>query len=541
VTRFELGRGLIGVVMLTAPAAHWLSPWAWAAALTLVLGAAGGAWLARRQVAADVAALVTEMMASSGSQRSPDLVSPSPPQSLPQSLPHLATQQQSALLQPVADGLQRWVAHQQRLLDSQADALELLRQQAHADPLTGLPNRRFFMATLDAFLAGDGAPIGAGLLRIRVCDLQGMNQRIGHAATDHVLQALAQALRAYPQRIERCCAGRLNGADFVLLLPVGGLAVETAASLVQALQLPIARIDPMSRVAAGGVELTGAVNASQALALADAALARAEADPSATEAASAPSGPDGDASLASGESSWQRRIGRALVQGRVALGAFPVRTADGRQLHLDCPLRVQLEDGGPLEPAARWLSLATRSRLCAAVDERALAMALEAIALDGVARCINIAGQSVTSAEFVTAVSRRLQARPAQACRLWIDLPEALALERPMLVRELSRRWRPLGVMLGLEHAGQALARIPSMIDLGLDCVRIDARFVNGLVGAETDSARLYLKGLVRLVQSVGLQVFAEGVRSVDDLDQLWEMGFDAATGSALVAESDTP
>ena len=29
-------------------------------------------------------------------------------------------------------------------------------------------------------------------------------------------------------------------------------------------------------------------------------------------------------------------------QGRVALGAFPVRTADGRQLHLDCPLRVAL-------------------------------------------------------------------------------------------------------------------------------------------------------------------------------------------------------
>lgn len=94
-------------------------------------------------------------------------------------------------------------------------------------------------------------------------------------------------------------------------------------------------------------------------------------------------------------------------------------------------------------------------------------MALDAIARDGVTRCINIAWQSVTSAEFVAAVSRRLEAEPARACGLWIDLPESLALQRPMLVRELSRRWRPRGVMLGLEHAGQALARIPSRIDLG--------------------------------------------------------------------------
>ena len=107
-----------------------------------------------------------------------------------------------------------------------------------------------------------------------------------------------------------------------------------------------------------------------------------------------------------------------------------------------------------------------------------------------------------------------------------------------MLVRELSRRWRPLGVMLGLEHAGEGLARIPRLIDLGLDCVRIDARFVNDLTGPDADGARRYLRGLVLLVQSVGLQVCAEGVRSAADLDLLWAMGFDAATGPALSAQA---
>ena len=524
---FHAGRpavaGATGL-LLTALATAWLGPAVPVGAGLLAAGAALGALLARRRVRAELAALLANALAQAGQPRLAALPCDPPVPATP-------------LLQPLAEGLSQLLMRQRQLFDVQAEQLESLRQQAHSDPLTSLPNRRFFMSSLDAFLTGDGAPAEAGLLLLRVCDLQGMNRRIGHTATDHVLQALAQSLRAYPSRIERCCAGRLNGADFALLLPVGGMAVETAAALVQALRLPIQRIDPLARVVAGGVELRAPITASQALAQADAALARSETGGSAAEPTPGLAASGADASLPLGESSWQRRIGRALVQGQVALGAFPVRTADGRQLHLDCPLRVQLVPGGPLEPAARWLSLATRSRLCAAVDEKALALALDAIARDGVARCINIAGQSVASAEFVAAVSRRLEAEPALACRVWIDLPESLALERPLLVREVSRRWRPLGVMLGLEHAGEGLARIPRLIDLGFDCVRIDSRYVNGIAAEGADDARRYLQGLVKLVQTVGLQVTAEGVRSADDLDMLWRLGFDAATGPALAAE----
>ena len=435
----------------------------------------------------------------------------------------------------------RLASRQQARFDAQAEQLEALRQQAHTDLLTGLPNRRHFIATLEALLRGQGAPTELGLVLLRLRDLQGMNQRIGHAATDHVLEALGQALQAYPLRIARCSAGRLNGSDFALLLPTGGVADETAQSLLHALRGPVSSIDALASVAAGVVELRGPLRAAQALALADTALAHAEAQARhgfATAAAS-PAAIPGEAALPQGHAAWQRRIARALTQGRVALGAYPVRAADGHLLHLDCPLRVQLSADGPMEPASRWLSQAIRSRLCAQVDEKALQLALAAIEDDGQARCINVAAQSVAEPEFIAAISRRLAAAPGAACRLWIDLPETLALERPALVRELSRRWRPLGVMLGLEHAGEALPRMPRLMDLGLDCVRIDSRFVHGLTGPEADGARRYLKGLVRLVQSVGLLACAEGVRSADDLAVLWSLGFDAATGPALVDAPD--
>ncbi|MDH4393029.1 MAG: EAL domain-containing protein [Aquabacterium sp.] len=449
-------------------------------------------------------------------------------------------------LRPLASAIQTLVARQQALFDVQAEQLEALRRQAHSDPLTGLANRRHFMAMLDNVLGTGQAPAEAGLLLLRMRDLHGLNQRIGHAATDHALLAVAGVLQTYPDRIGHCFAGRLNGADFALLLPVGGMAQETAAALTHAVRLPLLAIDAKARVFVGAVELNRPMGANQAMALADAALARAEADLSQLPGWPLGEAPPPDPALAQGESSWQRRMTRALAQGRVALAAYPVRTPDGRELHLDCPLRVQLQASGPMEPASRWLSLAIRSHLCAEADEKAVALALAAIDADGRARCINVAAQSVGSAEFVAAVARRLEQAPQAACRLWIDLPEALALDRPLLVRELSRRWRPLGAMLGLEHAGDGLARIPRLIDLGLDCVRIDGRFVHAISAEGADDARRHLQGLVKLVQAVGLLVTAEGVRQQADLDLLWQMGFDAATGPLLagqpaVAEAKAP
>ena len=498
------------------------------AALLLMAGLGQGLlWQSRQRLDQAVAVSLQRLQAGADLQTEPGSDLPAARLLMPPSTP------ESRQLQALSDGLGLALQRQRRLMQAQGEQLEHLRTQACSDALTGLPNRRHFLATLDALLGGDAAPAASGLVLLRLRDLQGMNQRLGRSATDNVLQALGQALRSYPQRMESCLVGRLNGADFALWLPTGGLASETAHSLLQALRLPLCAIDAGTSVAAGVLELPSPLPAQQALALADAALARAESQGVFKMVAALDDSGD-DNALPQGHGAWQRRIARALASGRVALGAFPVRTADGRQLHLDCPLRVALTAGGPLEPASRWLSQAIRSHLCAAVDEKSLQLALAATGLDGQARCINLAAQSVSDPEFIAAVTRRLEAQPDAACRLWLDLPEALALERPALVRELSRRWRPLGVMLALEHAGELLPRLPRLMDLGLDCVRIDSRFVNGLLGPDADPARRYLKGLVRLVQSVGLQASAEGVRSVDDLAVLWRLGFDSATGPAL-------
>jgi EAL domain-containing protein (putative c-di-GMP-specific phosphodiesterase class I) len=286
--------------------------------------------------------------------------------------------------------------------------------------------------------------------------------------------------------------------------------------------------DGAPSVVVGVAESAQSVGLPAAMAAADRALAQAEAEgPFAvvarTCAGSVP---------ALGEGDWQRQLLQALDEQRSSLAEYPVRDGAGRLMHLDCPLRVQLRRDGAFESAANWLALATRSRLTTALDQRAVSLALQQIERDGIARCVNLAAPSLLATEFVAAVSVQLQAAPQPAAKLWTDIPETLAVSHPGVIQEITRRWRPLGVRVGLEHAGAALSGMARLYELGLDYVRIDARFLGG-IGHDAD-VRRHAEGLVALLRGIGLGVYAEGVSSPDDLRVLWNLGFDGATGPAV-------
>jgi diguanylate cyclase (GGDEF)-like protein len=91
--------------------------------------------------------------------------------------------------------------------------LELLDQtwrQAHLDPLTGIPNRRAFMAALDEALSGDGA-----LLFIDLDGFKSVNDTLGHAAGDRLLTVVAERLSATVRAGDMLA--RLAGDEFVVL------------------------------------------------------------------------------------------------------------------------------------------------------------------------------------------------------------------------------------------------------------------------------------------------------------------------------------
>ncbi|MEU8663685.1 GGDEF domain-containing protein [Actinoplanes philippinensis] len=132
-----------------------------------------------------------------------------------------------------------------RLAAQRRSAEERLRRLATTDGLTGLPNRVACLTDLAGMLAG--RPAG---LAVIFCDLEGytaVNDRLGHAAGDSLLIAVAARLRGADP------VYRLGGDEFVIVCPAD--TVDAAAARMRALAAQPIMIDgePMSIGVSAGV------------------------------------------------------------------------------------------------------------------------------------------------------------------------------------------------------------------------------------------------------------------------------------------------
>ena len=412
------------------------------------------------------------------------------------------------------------------VFEGQASQVESLRRQASCDPLTGLSNRMHFMAQLRAALQREDGQAAGGLVLLRVLKLTDINRTLGRESTDALIAAIAQTLQTYTRRVDGSFVGRLNGSDFALGLPAGGVARETAQAVIDLLRAALPALAAHVAVAAGAVEMRHGAELGELMGSADLALARAESNgPFAVESA----GEGGSAWAGLGERRWRERVSDALAEGRVQLGSYPVVNSKQGLIHLECPLRLQLDPQGPFEVAAHWLPLAVRSRLTSAVDEHALTLALQAITSDGQPRCVNLSPASLGDSGFASRLRARLLAVPRAARSVWLEVSEEAAADQFELVRELGRQLRPTGARLGLEHAGERISRIERLFEAGLDYVKLDAAVTHGVA---LDAGRAgFVKGLVTMLHSLALEVYAEGVGDADDAQALWACGVDGLTG----------
>ncbi|RZS57856.1 LapD/MoxY N-terminal periplasmic domain-containing protein [Sphaerotilus mobilis] len=409
----------------------------------------------------------------------------------------------------------------------QTTALDHLRRVANEDALTGLSNRSHFMAQLQQQLDHEGHG-GGRLLLLRVTGLAELNRQRGHLATDAMLKLLADRLRLPLVTLVPLFSGRLNGSDLAAVHGAAGWHDAVPAELMARLGERLQAYDGVSVVLAVQPLALGQV-LHEVLAGADAALARAEAaGPFSIEFGA----PAATPTQLSGEQAWRQAIRQAVVDGRARLGEFPVVGRDGQQLHLECPLRLQLVPGGPHEVAAHWLPHALRTGLMPEIDLCVLELALRAIAADGQARCVSVSPVSLLTTGFIARLLARLRAAGSPASRLCFDIDAVQIARHPEALVELGRQVRALGVRVGLEHAGEQVPDFALAAQAGIDYVKLAPSLVHEL--ADQTARQQFVRGLVSTLRGLGLQVGAEGVARVQDLETVRDVGFDTWTGPAV-------
>ena len=433
-------------------------------------------------------------------------------------------------LQQLAAAMNATVVRLKGMFEEEAARLDTLRREATCDTLTGLANREHGLARLRALLASDEATGGA-LLFVRLPDLAGINRRHGRAMADDYLQRAATRVSACAALRPQGYAVRLNGADFALVLPgendLSGTAERLRGELCT-LAAPFHDSEPC--VCLGGAHYAPGVAVAELLALADTALAEAEAcGRSACRLAESST----DRQPGNAEA-WAEQIQAAVQADWVKLVAFPVVSLDNTPLHDECPLRLRFADQGDWQPAGRFLPIAERLQLTPLLDLAAVRLGLERLEaqpqVPGLA--INLSASSLAHATFPASLIQLLAAHPDAARRLWLEISESGALRHLQDFRSLCPTLKAAGCRIGLEHYGHHFSQVGQLHDLGLDYLKVDASFVRGVANNVGNAA--FLKGLSSIAHSIGLLVIAEGVANAQDLAALGELGFDGATGPAI-------
>lgn len=434
-------------------------------------------------------------------------------------------------LRQLAQAMNSTVSRLKDMFAEEAQRLEVLRITANYDPLTGLPNRTFFMVQLLDLLDTEEAADGH-LLLVRASGFSGLNQRRGAPVANEMLKAFAQVLHEHKVQTQGVAA-RIGEADFVLLLPSQVSAQEAAAKVLNAL---VDACSPWAEpgkpvVHIGIANLTRGQDIASLLAQAATALAAAE-----SQGINAIRTNDGasNADLPSSEEEIAQSIGRALDQGQVRLASLPVLDMKGQLAHVECPLEVAFTDVADWQAVNRFMQVAEHFQLTPAIDMATLTLALDKLhrdpALVGVA--ITLTAASLRDEGFRERLLDMLRKKPLLARRLWLEVPEADILKHTIILPAFVADVRNAGCRIGLTQFGRHFSHSDTLHDFGLDFLKVDSSFIRGLHLNPNNLA--FLKDLAAAAHKMDMQVYGEGVIDRAELGALEAAGFDGATGPAI-------
>ena len=406
------------------------------------------------------------------------------------------------------------------------------RQQALHDALTGLPNRTLLRQQGEAALED----AGAGTVALMLIDLdrfKEINDTLGHAYGDVVLQAVSDRLRATVRGSDT--VARLGGDEFAVLLPHvvdEGSAQQLAVRALAAMEAPIAVEGISLDVDASiGIALSGRHGDDLESLLQNADIAMYSAkdrglgvcvyDPSLNDHSPERLGLLG-------------QLRRAIDNRELVLHFQPKITLPGaRVCGVEALVRWQHPERG-LIPPGEFIPLAERTPLIEPLTRYVIDAALEQCArwrdagrLLGVA--VNVSARNLHDEHFVAEVVELLARWQLPASCLELEVTESAITADPDRARRILGELAERGVTLSIDDFGAGYTSLAQLKDLPVHRVKIDRSLVASMAADPSDA--LIVRSVLELGHNLGLTTVAEGVEDEATCQSLGEMGCDVAQG----------
>jgi diguanylate cyclase (GGDEF)-like protein len=418
---------------------------------------------------------------------------------------------------------------------------EQLSHQAHHDPLTALPNRTLFYELLEHALARSRrAPTGLAVLFLDLDRFKVVNDSLGHDAGDALLAVLARRLESVLRPGD--VVSRFGGDEFTILcedldrLSADRQVTNVAERLIDAIREPF-ELDGDEQFLSASVGIALAFNGTERpdelLRDADAAMYRAkERGRSCCEIFD-----EAMRARAQDRHVIENALHRAVEREELRVFYQPVISLyDGDCVGVEALVRWQHPDRGLLAPR-EFIPLAEETGLVVPMGlwilKTAAAQAAEwqrSQREPGRFRLsVNLSGRQLQDPDLATAVQEVLETVGLRAEALCVEITESVLMEDADVGVGALKALKSIGVQVSVDDFGTGYSSLGYLRRFPVDEVKIDRSFVARLGTDPADAA--IVAAVVSLGHALGVSVVGEGVETEAQLDELRDLGADAAQG----------
>ncbi|HEX4599221.1 MAG TPA: EAL domain-containing protein, partial [Burkholderiaceae bacterium] len=411
-----------------------------------------------------------------------------------------------------------------------------LQVMAHADPLTGLPNRASMLTLLSQELANarrDGTSVG--ILFLDLDRFKRTNDTLGHAAGDALLRQAAERIRENLRGADT--VARPAGDEFTILL--SGLsspreAGNKARQLIKALSRPF-EVDGHTVYVGASVGIAiypqDGTDGAELLKKADSAMYRAK--------------ENGRNRFAYYEDSMNVEAQRRAALDRELREAF-----DRNELRLHFQPQIDLRSGTvcAVEALVRWqhpkqglllpptfIPFAEESGLIDAIGSWVLREAClqhqrwrrQGVPIPRVA--VNVSHRQLLRSNFLRTVHYLMKLAKMPPGSLEIEVTESVFVQGNQTGVESLHALAAAGVCVAIDDFGTGYSSFGYLKRLPAASVKLDKSFLED-APADNDAATI-VAAIVNMAHTLRKEVVAEGVEREDQLRFLEQLGCEKAQG----------
>jgi diguanylate cyclase len=428
-------------------------------------------------------------------------------------------------------------ARNRELADSLNDANRRLRDQAHSDPLTRMPNRLMFEERMTLALRQIGADPESCALAVMFIDLDGfkpVNDSFGHVAGDAVLREIGRRLQAIARPEDT--VARVGGDEFLLMTLRPGheaVAAAIAQRVLEALNEPLTLPnDVVVNLSAsiGIVMYPEHGHHAKMIANADAAMYAAKRAGGSTYAFFEPRMElDAREQLA-----LQNDLRHAIERHELQLYYQPkIHGKSGQITGVEALLRWQHPVRGFVSPGL-FIPIAERFGLIGAIGNWVIDEACRQMSdwrKQGLRMrvAVNLSVHQLRQEDLVQRVRIAVAHFRIDPALLTFEITESVAMEDTQETMRAFSQLASAGVSLSIDDFGTGYSSLSYLRKLPARQLKIDQSFVQDLGGSP--DALAVVDAVIKLAHALGLHVVAEGVETARQRDILLALQCDELQG----------